>query len=519
MSSRRPRTLSDYLRAVRFRKLLIITTALVVAAAAWLALRRQPNLYEASTLVTLESKSGEANDTSRRLATMQQQLTSRARLEAIVEKPGLFDEAITKGASKENLIAGMQSSIRVTESGNNNFRIVYRGSDPATAAKTVNELANEIIVSNTKPASSPSSAETEALRQRAIELSARLRELEEKAPWLPALKDAAPIAAAVPRSAAPSAEAVRAQQLTIESLKDRQYLIQQQLADIESRIASVRQIVEQQKKGSSLRDNPTYAALIARRTELQGQRDTLINRQELTEKLPRVAAIIDQIAAINRQIEELRQQDANQASQSPEGRELRSLESERNRLKLELEINNRELARRSTVAAVQPATPAPSRDPAASPAAQAYFGLKRSYEEVLARLDSAETKLSAAVSTTSEVLRIAETATAPQQPIWPNRWLFVLSALGAGMALGALFAVMIESRRFAMVQDVRDVDFYTRLPLLAAIPKTVTDDERQSRSRRAAIRLAFGAVLAVVATVALTAVFVATNIFSLISRS
>jgi uncharacterized protein involved in exopolysaccharide biosynthesis len=520
MSSRRPRTLTEYLRAARFRKLLIITSALVFAAAAWLALKRQPNLYEAATIVSIESKSGETNDTSRRLAAIQKQLTSRARLEAIGEKPGLFDEARTKGASKDDLIAAMQSGIRVTELGNNNFRIAYRAGDPATAAKIVNELANEIVAGNTKPAS-PSSAETEVLRQRAIELSARLRELEEKAPWLLALKDAAPVAPAAPRSAAPSAEAVRAQQLTIESLKDRQYLIQQQLADIEQRIASVRQMVEQQKKGLSLRDNPTYAALIARRTELQGQRDTLINRQELTEKHPRVAAIIDQIAAINRQIEELRQQDANQASQSPEGRELRSLESERNRLKLELEINNRELARRSTVASVQPATPAPvpSRDGAASPAAQQYFGLKRSYEEVMARLDSAETKLSASASATPETWRIVEAATAPQQPVWPNRWLFILSALGAGLALGAIFALMIESRRFAMVQDGRDVDFYTRLPLLAAIPKTVTDDERQSRSRRAAIRLAFGAVLAIVAAVALTAVFVATNIFSLIGRS
>ena len=173
MSSRRPRTLSEYLRAARFRKLLIITTALVFAAAAWLALRRQPNLYEASTLVILESKNGEANDTSRRLATIQPQLIGRARLEAIVEQPGLFDEARTRGASKADLIAAMQSGIRVTELGNNNFRIAYRTSDPATAAKIVNELANEIVASNTKPALSPSSVETEALRQRAIELSAR----------------------------------------------------------------------------------------------------------------------------------------------------------------------------------------------------------------------------------------------------------------------------------------------------------------------------------------------------------
>jgi hypothetical protein len=78
---------------------------------------------------------------------------------------------------------------------------------------------------------------------------------------------------------------------------------------------------------------------------------------------------------------------------------------------------------------------------------------------------------------------------------------------------------VLESRRFATVQDARDVDFYTRLPLLAAIPKAVTDEERRLRSRRATIRLAVGAVVAVAATAALAAFFVATNIFSLISQS
>jgi uncharacterized protein involved in exopolysaccharide biosynthesis len=315
----------------------------------------------------------------------------------------------------------------------------------------------------------------------------------------------------------PSAEAMRAQQLTIESLKDRQYLIQQQLADAEQRVASVRQLVEQQKQGASLRDNPTYAALIARRTQLQGERDTLVNRQELTEKHPRVAAIIDQIAAINRQIEELRQQDANHAAQSPEGRELRSLESERNRLKLELEINNRELARRATVAPAQAAAHAPAQK-AATPDARAYFGLKRSYEEVLARLDSAAGS-SAGAASTSEMLRIVEPATPPRQPIPSRCWPLVLGAFGAGLALGAVFAIITGSRRFAMVRDARDIDFYTRLPLLAAIPKTVTDGERKSHARRAAMRLTFGAVLAVLATVALAAVFVAANIFSLVGRS
>jgi capsular polysaccharide biosynthesis protein len=528
MSSRRPHTFSEYLSAARFHTLLIITTAIVFAVAAGLALKRQANVYEASTTIAVESKNGETADPARRLASLQQQLTNRARLEALIAKPGLFDEAKTDGAVKESLIAVMQTGTRVSESGENCYRIASRASDPATAAKIANALAEGLTApgaKDIKPTAlpvTPSSAETDALRQRAIDLSARLSELEEKSPWLLALKDAAPVASAAPapRSAAPSAEDQRAQQLTIESLKDRQYLLQQQLTDTETRLASVRQMVEQEKKGSTLRDNPTYATLINRRTELEGQRDTLINRQELTEKHPRVAAITDQIAAINRQIDELRKQDANQASQSPESRELRSLESEHNRLKLELEINNRELARRSTVAsAAQPtATPAPARDSASSPVAQQYFGLKRNYEEVLARLDAAEGRQPATSSAPSEALRVLEPATEPQQPVSPNRWLIVAGAFFAGLALGAVFAIFAESRRFAMVQDSRDVDFYTRMPLLATIPKTITNDERKKQSRRAVRRLALGTALAVVATVALTAVFVATHLFSLISR-
>ena len=237
---------------------------------------------------------------------------------------------------------------------------------------------------------------------------------------------------------------LRAQQMTIESLKDRQYLIQQQMADIERRIASQRQIVEQQKKNSTLRDNPTYAVLIAKRTELQGQRDTLINRQELTDKHPRVTAIIDQIAAINRQIEELKQQDANQISQSPEARELMSLESERNRFKLELEINNREMARRSSAAPVQSPPPTPvaaaPRSLASTRLAEQYFALKRNYEEVTARLNDTESKRTTDGGAKPQQFRLLEEASLPAHPVWPDRLLFTLAAaLRAGS--GSLFRV------------------------------------------------------------------------------
>jgi uncharacterized protein involved in exopolysaccharide biosynthesis len=517
-----PRSLTDYLRAARRRSLVILATAIVFAVAAFFAAKRLPNLYQSSASITVESATNEsASDSSRRLAAIQQRLASRELLDAVIANSGLLDGSSSRA---EDLLANMRAEIRVTEDAQRpgQFNIAYRANDPDMAQKVVAALTTTFVTDSAKatPAASP---EVETLRQRATELSAELRQLEEKDPRLITLKDAAPpsTAAPSPRSAPPSADALRAQQMTLESLKDRQYLIQQQLADAEQRIASQKQIVEQQKKNSTLNNNPTYAALIARRTELQGQRDTLINRQELTDKHPRVAALIDQINAINRQIEELRTQDASQVSQSPEARELLALESERNRLKLELEINNREMARRALPApapVAAPVTTAP-RDSSASRFAVQYFSLKRSYEDVMAKLDAIAAKPSADGNAKVERFRLLDQASLSQQPVWPNRWLLVLAALAAGLALGACFALFAERRRFASLQDARDVDFYTRLPLLAAIPKTVTAADQRDGARRAKLRLAFGTVMALVATVALAEIFILTNLLSLIAKN
>ena len=431
MNSHSSRTLTDYIRAARRRKLFIIVTALVFIIAAHISLDRAASTYESSAPLIAESPK---------------------------ELP------------------------------------------PQSSA-----------------------GEIDLLRQRAVDISSQLRQLEERAPWLLAINEAAAVAPA-PSGAQisqPSADTLRAQQMTIESIKDRQYLIQQQLADLEPRIASQRQATEQQKKNSTLRDDPAYALLIAKRAELQGQRDTLINRQELTDKHPRVTAITDQINAINRQIEELRQQDAGQVSQSPEARELSSLESERNRLKLELEINNREMARRLSTspvrAAAQAATSA-QRNGASSRLAQQYLGLKRNYEELLARAQEAEPKRQPAPVAKTEQARLLDQATLPEWPVMPNRWLIIFAVFAVGLAAGATLAVLAESRRLNSLQDARDVERYTRAPLLAEIPRTLTPAERNLARRKTKIKLAFGTIVAAFATFALSEIFIFTNIFALLIK-
>lgn len=522
MNSRRPRSLADYSRAARRRKLILVVPALVLAIATAITLRDLPNLYESTARMRFTSvKTDGASDLSVHLREFREHLTSRDTLATLISKNNLSAE------SSESVISQMRGRIAVEPDASREaqpgaFTLSYRATDPETARKTTDEMADRLVTLSSKEPSSALS-EAEVVRKRATDIAIQLRGLEHKDPWLTGVRS--DLSVTTPSlssgSSQPSPEAIRAQQMTIDSLKDQQYKIHQQLADGDRRITAQRQIVEQQKKGSMLRDNPTYAVLIAKRAELQGQRDTLVNRQELTDKHPRVLAINDQIAAINRQIEELRQQDTALVSQSPEARELAALESERNRLNIDLEVSGRELVRRSANGLVQAATTEPSpvrRSAAASKLAEQYLGLKRSHQEATSELQNAEARLQRADGTGLAQLRVLEPATWPLRPVLPNRPLLISIAAAVGLALGAIFAFVAESRRFKSLRDARDVEYYTRLPLLAAIPRTATVSERRRARWRATARLALATATSVVATFALTKIFIAADIFALIIK-
>ncbi|MEK6408200.1 MAG: hypothetical protein AABN34_14665 [Acidobacteriota bacterium] len=523
MNSRRHGRLSDFSRALRRHKLALLIPASVLAIATAVALRELPSMYESKASLAITPLKGDgANELAGRLQGFRQQVTSREALEAVISKHKLPGEPL------ESVISQMRERILIEPEADpysrpEAFNISYRATDPETARNVTDDLAGRLAAQSSNEPSS-SNSEPEALRKRAADISIQLRELEEKNPWLVGSRSALSIGtlSQPARSSALSAEAMRAQQMSIESLKDQQYKIQQQLADVDRRITTQRQIVEQQKKSSTLRDNPTYAVLIAKRTELQGQRDTLINRQELTDKHPRVLTINDQIAAINRQIEELRQQDSAVVTQSPEARELAALESERNRLKIDLEVAVRELVRRAvnpTVQAPAPETTSGRRDAMGSKLAQEYLALRRSYKEVTSNLQDTEAKLKLADGASLAQLRVLEPANLPERPVSPNRLLFISVAAAVGLALGATFASFAEAGRFKSLQGDRDVEHYTRLPLLAALPRTATATERRHDRLRASVRLACATAISVLATLALAKILIVSDILALLAKN
>jgi capsular polysaccharide biosynthesis protein len=531
MSSPRPHSPFKFIHTARRHALLIIIPAIIVTVASAIAIKKLPDLYESSARMTIELHTGEAAplEPSRRVAMLRQQLTNRARLEELIAKHDLYRDLKASGGSTDEIVNRFRSDIRIEADSRddapaNTFTVFYRARDGATAQKLTAELASLLAADSAKAATPQSPDETAMLRQRAAELAAQLREFETTRPWLLNLKEDALLAAAPQPSRTPPAPAdtSRAQQFLVDGYRDRQYALQQQMADVEQRILEQKRIVDQQKKGGALANNPTYAILLAKRAELQGQRDNLINRQELTDKHPRVLLITDQLAAIDRQLADLRQQEAGTTSQSPEARELRSLESERNRIKVELEVTNRAIARQA--ANSQPtARPTPAttdvagREGLYGRVAQEYFAVKHAHKEMVAALERADARRPAADSK-PEQLRVLEQANLPVSPVYPNRGMLHLIALAAGLAVGACFAAVAESRRSRSLHDSKDVERYTNLPMLVAIPKTLTEQERKRAARTARLRLVFGAAAVAVAVFALTKFLIVTNLFAIIGE-
>jgi protein tyrosine kinase modulator len=520
MNSPRPRKFTDLAQSARRHLPALILPVLVFVIASTAALRLMPGQFISSAIVLPEPA---PVDSVQLHSQVRQQLTERARLQRLIETLDLNHNTVNTSTGMDSLGAEVRDRISVNVSSEpsdkNAITISYRASDAETARRVTARLAEELVAEGLASDQKRVAPHADDLRKRALELSSKLQELEGRIPYAPG--DSQEAAAATPiRGSQLGGETWRTQ-MNVESLKDQQYKLGQQIADLNSRIAAQQLIVEELKKGSSLNNSPTYALLITKRAELQGQRDNLIHRQELTDKHPRVLAITDQIAAINNQVEELRKQQAGTLSQTPEARELLALEADRRRLQLELEVTGREVKRRTanaqTPLAGSPRTlkAAPTRNADPTRLSQEYQRLKQEYVEVSARLQNAENGTEPGASV--KQFRLLQPATLPQDSGLPNSLLVGFTAAAAGWAVGACLASGLDRRRRKTIQDTGDVEYYTRLPLLAAIPRNVTEEERRHLKRRYRALLAAGIAVALAATFALTRLLIFTEVFAVMN--
>ena len=185
-------TFSDILSVVRRRIIWIIVPAVILPFAAYGISILLPARYTSQTTVLVEQQRVPANfvtpvvtdELNMRLATMQEQILSRTRLQPLIERFGLYKEDVGR-VPMEDLIDRLRRAIDVTTiraggSGIPGFTISFTANNPRLAQQVCAEITSMFIEENLKVREQRAQGTTDFLTNQLDEAKRKLDEQDSK---------------------------------------------------------------------------------------------------------------------------------------------------------------------------------------------------------------------------------------------------------------------------------------------------------------------------------------------------
>lgn len=484
MGTLRPRKISEVLALIWRRKaiILLITTAMLLATL--LVVKSLPDAFESRGLVIVAAPAEASPVVTAQITATTQQLSSQSQLAALVRKYPLYPALATTDEAITVLRKALKSEIKQRgyyPDGPESFTISYRHTDPWLAQQVIKEQV-EIFEQSNEITKKRAAQEAEEVKQELVEVEARLQESLAKAK---AEEEAASGSKTVLDSVA-----VNTQRMTtaaaIESLKDRQFGLEQQITTLKKQIADQQKLVKQ-----TAPPNPTQSAqgpLLLRRAELQAKLKEYAT--QYTEKNPKVIQTRTELSEVNRQLATLTtSNDVDPTTvASLEAQELRTHQRELARAETELEVTRRDLERKQQFMAELPAVdptsaftrtePLLGKGVTGSLGTAVYANWSDRYKTLLMRRDALQKVL-----TSGGVFQVLDRPPVSQNPVGPNRTLLKLLGLALGLFSGLAVAFALEAPQMFRIQDERDVDYFLGAPVLALIPETLTAAESNRTQR------------------------------------
>jgi uncharacterized protein involved in exopolysaccharide biosynthesis len=498
MESLRPRGLIEYFDIFWRKKLLIFLVAAPVVIAAFLVIRRIPNLYESHASIVISDR-GNGNDDrllpEASLAALTQQMTSYGNLAAIIRHHNLYHQAAGLVPDLNAQAEGLRKAVKIDIKMRNYYpdapeslTISYRYTDPEIAQRVVADLVSTFEKANV------------AMRQQAaMELErfhVKIADIEVQLQDLAPRRDLALLRGETARNRDNALSAASAQRLatadSIDSLSDKEFLFERQIDDQKRQIAEQEKLVKSATTASGLTSTNAYGVLLTSRAELEGQIKE--RATSATEKDPKMIQARAHLAAINQEIARYEAGGganpggaANPAS--PEARELREMRRDLQRLETDLEVTQRDLSRKTRSLNAMPGEKPEETPPSGriDEAKTEYDRLMGRYNWLMDKQDSLQ-KLSGGDGQKITMFQLIDAPLAQRSPVGPNRMLLRLIGLGIALALGLLAAAALEFPRLFLIQDDRDVEYYLGAPVLALIPETLTPSERRRQRRLLGLR-------------------------------
>ncbi|HXI02751.1 MAG TPA: XrtA system polysaccharide chain length determinant [Candidatus Saccharimonadales bacterium] len=481
----------------------------VGAAAAFGIAHRLPKIYRASTLILVEPQKipvayvrpTVTTTIQDRLRSLQQQVTSRSRVERVIHDLGLFPDEIDT-VPMETLVARVASRVTLDVRGGNTFRIIYEGTNPKEVALVANKMADLVIEENTAARQREAEGTSKFLDKELERVRGQLKQEEDAIAKfkrdhmgeLPEQSDANL------RSLESSQQRLRTVGESLSRARDRKYLLETQLAELPASGTSVNQVAVQLEQAKARLDD-----LLSRYTDKHP--DVVQQKMEIQ----RLQALLDSGKSTDDQAakdEKIEPEETPESTNtSPYANKLRSdiqaAAAEIKDLLMEEERLKGDIARYQ-----QRVENAPRNEAILSTLTRDYDNMESNYQSLLNKKMEADLAEKLEHERRGEQFNIVDKAVPPAFPFKPNITQMIAFGCALGLMAGCALAIALDIFRPRFrTEDELAAAF--NIPVLAAIPLVITTQARE-KARRVR-RIILGSGVAVAALAALVVAFLVTG--------
>jgi polysaccharide chain length determinant protein (PEP-CTERM system associated) len=488
----------DLLQIAR-RRSQILLPFLVVSLVTFVVVRRLPDRYRSETLILVVPQRVpesyvRATVTTRiqdRLATINQQIMSRTRLEPVIREFNLYPELVKSGLM-EDVVDRMRKDADVRAVRGDAFSISYMASDPHTAMRVTERLASMYMDENMRDrevvadgTNSFLESQLSAAKEKLLETEKRLEDYNRR------------YSGQLPSQVQSNLQVLQNAQLQVQQLsdsllrdKDRRRDLELQLKDPLLGASSL--LASTDASGVTTIAPPPIGPINA---ELEKERKTLVEMQRRLK--PEHPDIRMQQAKIRDLEPRAREEQAMIANLPPDAvrtvdrtelaRQARAaqIRGELDNIAKQIAEKERdELRLRATIAEYQARVEAsPTRASELVELTRDYQTQQDTYTVLLRKKEDAQIAANLERYQIGEQFKSLDPARLPEKPFSPDRpRLYTLGAI-IGLGLGLGLAIFLEFRDTTLKTD-EDVVMALGLPVLALIPELITDAEKAAKRRR-----------------------------------
>ncbi len=476
--TQRELTLQDYLAMLRRRWILITIFTVLGGPLAYGISRFLPNRYTSQTLILVEQpsvpsdyvKPVDTTDISQRLASMQQQILSRTRLEPIVRQFGLYSGEINR-VPMEELVGRLQKGIRVTpvlpmaqtEARNlPGFFVSVTLDNRQTAQQVCTAVTSMFIEENVRDREQHSENTTEFLAQQLTDAKAKL---DERDAQLAAFESR--YMGSLPDESKMNLDVLMGLTSQLDATNQALARAQQDKSFEESVLTQ--QIAEWQASQSGHNPQTLEQQMVA----LQNQLATL--QAQYTDDYPDVIKAKQDIAALQKRIAQGEDEKMDAApddhSKTVEPQNIVGLRVQIHTLEQTIAEKTREQAELNQRIKLyqERVQSSPAIEEQYKQLTRDYQTAETFYNDLLKKRDQSAMATDLERRQQGEQFRVFDPANLPDKPSFPNRPLFALGGLGGGLTLGLGLAFLLELRDTSLKTE-RDVEVLLQTPVLAMIP-------------------------------------------------